>query len=344
MTAPVVNRLREQCPDLRVTLRSTAPADKLAEHFRAPFEHANVSLDLGMAMNDALSVDADASYDYYRSLHGRWSEVVSNAAADLEALSPSLLLGNIPYLSLAAAARIGVPSAALCCLHWADIFRHYCHDRVDAAAIEGQIREAYGTAASFLAPAPSMPMRGLGNVSGIGPIARVGRDCSEALRRMLGLPGDVRLALMSLGGFPFDVDVSRWPRLPGWRVLAGMRVNGEHPDVVAVDGLSLSYIDLFASVDAIVTKLGYGTVAEAAVNGRPVLYLPRDGWPEEPWLARWLAEHGRCMRLPVAALMSGAFVSILNALTALPAPRCPAPSGVEDAAGALHALLGASRD
>lgn len=339
MTAPVVNRLGELAPDLRVTIRTATPHAKLIEHFHVPFEHVAMPLDLGMAMTDALSVDRDASYAYYRSLHSRWPEVVAGAADDLAALEPTLLLGNIPYVSLAAAARIGVPAVAMCCLHWADIFRHYCHDRGDARVIEGQIREAYASAAVFLAPAPSMPMPDLPNVSAIGPLARVGRDRAAAIRRTLGLPESTRLALMSLGGVPFSVDIGRWPRLPGWCVLAGMAVAGEHPDVVSIDRLDLPYIDVFASADVIITKLGYGTVAEAAVNARPVLYVPRDGWPEEPCLEQWLGEHGRCMCMPVAVLMSGTFAPTMEALVAIAAPPSPPPSGTEEAARHLERLI-----
>lgn len=332
MTAPVVNRLRELSPGLRVTLRSAASRHKLDEHFREGFHHIDTALDLGMAMHDALSVNRDASYAYYSGLHRRWHHAVDEAAADLQRLAPDLLLGNIPYLSLAGAARAGIPSMALNCLNWADIFRHYCHDRGDAAAIEGQIRDAYDAAAVFLAPAPSMPMPGLQRRVSIGPIARVGRGSGDEIRERLGVDRGTKLALLSLGGFGFDLDLGRWPRLPGWRVLTGMPVRGEHPDVVAVDRLDLAYIDLFASVDAVVTKLGYGTVAEAAVNGRPVLYVPRDGWPEEPCLADWLSEHGRCVAMPLASLMSGNIVPILEDLSERAAPARPLPSGIDEAA------------
>jgi hypothetical protein len=50
------------------------------------------------------------------------------AAEELAALRPTVLLGNIPYLSIAAAAHAGIPAVAFCCLHWGEIFRHYCAD------------------------------------------------------------------------------------------------------------------------------------------------------------------------------------------------------------------------
>lgn len=339
MTAPVVNRLRQLRPDLRVTVRSAASRHKLEEHFRGRFDHIPKALDLGMAMHDALSVNRDASYAYYSELHGRWSDVLAEAESALSALSPTALLSNIPYVPIAAAARLGVPAAALCCLHWADIFRHYCRDRVDASVIEGQIREAYAAAAVFLAPAPSMPVHDLGNVVAIGPIARTGVDRASWIRDRLGLGSDVRLALLSLGGFAVDLDVSRWPALPGWCVIAGMPIRGEHPNVVAAERIDLPYVDVFASVDAVITKLGYGTVAEAAVNGKPVLYVPRDDWPEQVWLARWLGEHGRCMECPLEALVSGNLSWWLTPLIGRATPPRPAATGIDEAARALDALL-----
>ncbi len=48
--------------------------------------------------------------------------------------------------------------------------------------------------------------------------------------------------------------------------------------------LRLSVMDVLGSRDAILGKPGYGTFAEAACNGKPVLYVSRGDWPEEPAL------------------------------------------------------------
>jgi UDP:flavonoid glycosyltransferase YjiC (YdhE family) len=184
-----------------------------------------------------------------------------------------------------------------------------------------------------------MPMTDLGNLREVSPLGRRGVPRRPELLAALGAPADTRLALLSLGGFGFDIDVSAWPRLPGWRVISGMALRGRHPDVIALDSLPLTYIDVFASVDAVISKLGYGTVAEAAINGVPVLYTPRDGWPEEPFLADWLDRHGRAAVVCGEDLHAGAIVPLLEALAARSAPRPVEPTGAEEAAAIVAELF-----
>lgn len=332
MTAPVLNRIGQLRPDLDIVVRSPAPERLLREHITVPFERIAAELDFGMAMRDALAIDVDTSLRRYRELHRRWRAAVASAADELAALSPTLLLANVPYLSLAAAERAGVPSVALCCLNWADIFEHYCGDEPDAASIVGEMRAAYASARMFMTPEPAMPMPGLGNLGSIGPIARRGNERSAEIRTRLGLAESTILVLLSLGGVPFRIDVSRWPRLEGMHVIAAMDVDGRHPDVTLEPALGIVHIDLMASSSVVITKPGYGTVSEAAVNGVPVLYVTRDGWPEEPYLVGWLHRHGRCNELPRADLVEGSLLEAVAKILKQPAPAAAEPTGVESAA------------
>ncbi|MEO8136806.1 MAG: hypothetical protein ABI831_22880 [Betaproteobacteria bacterium] len=337
MTAPVLNAVGAARPDVRLTIRSSAPERVLREHVQVPFELVSSTSDFGMFMRGALEVDADASYRKYSELHSRWDAAVGAGAESLEALAPTLLLANVPYLSLAAASRANVPAIALCCLNWADIFEHYCSDGRESQAIAVQMRDAYRSADVFLAPEPAMLMPGLPNLIRIGPIARLGRRRADEIRRALQLDETIALALLSLGGVPFRIDVATWPRLQGWHVLAAMEVAGAHPDVSAADALPMPHIDLLASCDALVTKPGYGTTAEAGVNGVPMLYVSRDGWPEESTLVAWLERVGRCAALPAAALREGSFLFALERVreNQTPAPVPPTPDGIEAAAALL---------
>jgi len=332
MTAPVLNRIGELRPDVRITVRSSAPERLLREHMGVDFEWVASDLDFGMVMRNALEIDVEASLPRYRALHDRWDAHVNAAASQLAALAPTLLLANVPYLSLAAAERARVPAAAMCCLNWAEIFAHYCADRPGSGAIIDQMLSAYGSASVFMAPEPAMPMRGLENVRPIGPIGRRGKDLGAAIRRQLDLDLETHLVLLSLGGVPFRIDVSRWPRLEGLHVIVAMDVDGSHPDVTPAALLGMGHIDLLASSATVITKPGYGTVAEAAVNAVPVLHVSRDGWPEEPHLVRWLERHGRCEELPLPSLAEGRFAEAVQRIIDRPAPMRPQPTGVEEAA------------
>ena len=136
-TAPVVNELARRIPGLRITLRSAAPAAFLKQRFHCEFRHIPAALDFGMAMVDAVEVDVARSLAAYRAYHKDWEDKVARAADEMRALQPDLLFANVPYLSLAAAQAAKVPAVAMCCLNWADIYRHYAPDDADSRAIHG---------------------------------------------------------------------------------------------------------------------------------------------------------------------------------------------------------------
>jgi hypothetical protein len=338
-TAPVVNALAERIPGLRVTLRSGAPNEVLARRFHCDFTLISKALDFGMEMVDAVAVRVEESAGLYRDFHRDWKGKVAREAEDMAALAPDLLFANVPYLSLAAAASAGIPAVAMCSLNWADIYAHYCRDRPEAPEIHSQMLAAYNSAACFLRPLPGMPMENLANSRPIGPIARLGRNRRAEIEARLGISPADRLVLIAMGGIAFRLPLDSWPRISGvrWVVLSSWQVC--HPDAVELESLEMDFADVLASCDALLTKPGYGSFAESACNGVPVLYLDRKDWPEAPYLVEWLKRHGRCMEVERAALEQGAIAAQLEALWALPPTAPVEPAGIAQAADYLRDLL-----
>lgn len=338
-TAPVVNALAGRLPNLRVTLRSGAPHAVLAMRFQCDFTLIPKALDFGMEMVDAVAVNVEKSAGVYRDFHHDWKGKVAREAENMAAIAPDLLFANVPYLSLAAAASAGIPSVAMCSLNWADIYLHYCHYRPEAPEIHRQMLAAYNSAAYFLKPMAAMPMEDLANARTIGSIARLGKNRRAELDALLGLAPTDRLVLIAMGGIAFSLPMDSWPRIPGvrWVVLASWQVN--HPDTVNLESLDMDFTDVLASCDALLTKPGYGSFAEAACNGIPVLYLDRKDWPEAPYLVEWLKRQGRCVEVARTALEQGAIAAPLEALWALPPTAPVKPEGIEQAADLLQNLL-----
>ncbi|KAB2921313.1 MAG: hypothetical protein F9K30_14695, partial [Dechloromonas sp.] len=125
IAAPVLNALAEQVPGLRLTLRSGLPPAKLRQRIRPPFELLAGSSDFGYVMVDATHIDRAASAAAYRQAHAGWTQRVAAEAGFLADLQPDLVLTNVSYLPLAAAAQAGIPAASLCSLNWADLFAHF---------------------------------------------------------------------------------------------------------------------------------------------------------------------------------------------------------------------------
>lgn len=336
ITAPVINALAERLPGLRLTLRTELPEAKLRQRIRADFRRIEAATDFGYVMIDATHIDLPASAAAYRRAHADWPGRVAAEAAFLKTLAPDLVLSNVSYLPLAGAARAGLPALALCSLNWADLFGHFFGHERWAPAIHTEMLAAYNSAEAFLRVTPGMAMPTLEGLTDIGPIAAIGH------RHDLGLGSD-KAVLVALGGIAHRLPVERWPRLPGIRWLVAADWNCRHPDAIALESFGLSFTDLLASVDVIVTKPGYGTFTEAACNGTPVLYQLREDWPEQACLIDWLRNNARCAEVDAEQLQNGDIGDALAALWRQAAPVLPEASGATQAAELLAARLSALR-
>jgi len=279
-------------------------------------------------MIDATTINLDASANAYRQAHADWPTRVADEARFLACLKPDLVLTNVSYLPLAGAAAAGMPALSLCSLNWADLFEHYFGDQPWAKPIHGEMLAAYRSAQAFLRVTPGMAMEALDNIQPIGPIAALGT------RHDLGLNGD-KAILIAMGGVAHRLPVENWPRLPGVRWLVPNEWNCRHPDAMAGESFSLGFTDLLCSVDAVITKPGYGTFTEAACNGTPVIYQRRDNWPEQDCLIDWLIENNRSAEIEVEKLVSGRLTAAIDCvLNQTPAPA-PKADGIVQATMAI---------
>ncbi|HEX5801547.1 MAG TPA: hypothetical protein VFY24_00875 [Azospira sp.] len=338
-TGPVLGALAARLPGLQLTIRSGLPTGQLRLRIGHPFRHIEGSSDVSFLMHDATRVDRDASAAAYRAAHADWPAKVAAEADFLAALAPDLVLANVSALPLAGARAAGLPAAAMCSLNWADQFAFLFAGEPWAAPIHVQLQAAYAGADCFLRCLPAMAMPALPRVVDLPPIARVGRADRAVLAAAIGAEADSeRLVLVGLGGIGFALPVAAWPRTPGIRWLVRGPLAAPRPDVTDYGRLGWHFSDLLASVDAVVTKPGYGMFVESAAAGTPLLYLRRDDWPEQDALIDWLAAEAVCAELAADDFASGEFVPQLAALWRQPRRRVAA-DGAAVAAGQLLALL-----
>ncbi len=341
MTAPAVAALMARRADLNVTLLSALPEAWLRQRFPMVGAVRPEDLDVGLEMASPLDVDTAGSAARYKAFHAGWPQRVADASNRLAALRPDLVLANVPYLALAAAAKAGIPCAGLSSLNWLSVYRTYFGNRPEAPQILAEITEAYRAADLFLRCAPALPMPELPNVRDVGPVASVGQGRHDAILNHLGLPPKRRLAVVALGGrFPTPRSIRSWPVIANTQWLVPADWPLERADLTPLPQLeNWRFADIVASADLLLTKPGYGLITEAACAGTPVLFLRRGDWPEEPGLAAWLHRWGKAHEISRADFDAGDFAKPAADLLASPRQVPILPTGNTQAAKALDALL-----
>ena len=334
--APILTRLAERNPGTRLTLRTEIDPLICAQFFAIPFEIGPPPPDPNMRMRGPLDVDSDGLFADYVSLFENWDSVLDADSAVLASLSPDLLVTNIAVASIASAKAVSLPTAAICSLNWADVFDAYCGDRDGSGEIFERMTAIYSLADLFLQLSPHLPMDWLPAPRSVGPVARTGIDRRDALRACRQADFYV---LASMGGIPGLHSALDLPRLPGvvWITPPDWKI--ERADVISRRGLDIDFIDLMRSVDAIVTKAGYGSVTEAACNGTRILYTDRTNWCETPVLEEWMKVNCTALKVAREDLQSGAFGPALATLLAVPSSPAIEITGVVEAVTALEEFL-----
>ncbi|MFA7282371.1 MAG: hypothetical protein WC100_19975 [Sterolibacterium sp.] len=337
-TAPVLNALHAALPELHLTLRSGLAHERLMMRIQAPFEFISGTADFGFVMRNALDIDLVASAARYRERHRNWQDAVDHEAEFLRQQKPDLVFSNVSYLPLAGAASAGIPAVAMCSLNWADLFLHYFGQETWATALHADMLHAYRSADAFLRVTPGMPMPSLHNLHAIGPIADVQFPRREKIAGRLNLPVSARWVLIALGGVDHPLPISAWPRLPNVYWLAPGSGQAGRDDIRTFDA-SLPFAEVLASVDALITKTGYGSFVEAACHGIPMLYLRRPDWPEEECLIDWGLDNNRAAEITRAAADSGDLAESLEQIWHATLPPRPQATGIQQACRQLVQLL-----
>ncbi len=339
----LAHALRRHWPDLRITLVATVDPAFLRERMPTPVEVLPLAMDVPLPMDGPLRVQWEAGLAAYCDFDAEHERHLAAQRALLASLAPDLVLADIPWLPLTAARELGMPAVALCCLNWLDILAESPVGPRLPEQLAQHMRDAYDGAELFLRPAPSMPMAWLRRGRDIGPIAAVHPRDPAGLRRRLGVPAEVRLVLMQFGGAGSLQPPSTLPLPPKTLLLTPVPALAERPDTRLIGPAAgpgaPTVTEVLASCDAIITKPGYGTFAEAACHGVPVLSVPRGDWPEEPHLETWLMRQVPCRNLPLADFLAGRVAEPLaELLTAGAAQPVPA-TGLDEAVELLSPWL-----
>lgn len=342
-TIEVLRALRRRRPDLDYWIRTPAPRWFFDFNLGDPFCHASCRLDVGAVQTSSLEVDPQASLAAYADLLSGREALIDGEVAALGALSPALVFADIPALAFDVAARLGVPGVAMTNFSWDWIYADYVRDFPVHRWLVDDLRESYGQASLLL----RLPMHGdLGTfpvIRDIPLVARRARIGREEVRRRLGLPARRRVVLLSFGGI--GLTLGNVPDIPGVTFVAAQSIAaGAAPCRVVSTGeleaAGARYEDLVGASDAVMTKPGYGIVAECIANGTAIVYTPRGRFAEYDVLVEGIRRSLPHARLGNADLYAGRWRAALEEAFAAESPAAGiAVNGAEVAAGILSDLL-----
>ena len=301
----LIRVLLERDSGLRIFVRTSAPQWLFAVA-GVRINYKALDADIGMVQRDSITMDVSETARRAAAFYGSFERRADEEAALLKSEDIDLVLGDIPPLAHAAAARAGVRSIAIGNFTWDWIYEYYETFERDAPGVIQTIREAYALADRAL----RLPLHGgfatFASVVDIPLVARRSARAREETRRMLNVPGDRPFVLASFGGYGLDVAYDEIARREHLSVLA---------PAVALPP-PLAYQDLVAAADVVLTKPGYGIISECVANGTPMLYTSRGAFAEYDVFVAGMPRILRCRFMPQDDVRAGRWRAHVDALLA----------------------------
>ena len=340
---PVLNELGRRRPDLAVVLRTNVPRSFFESRLNLPWEPSPSQPDVGCVQHGPITMDWPATWQTHRAFHETWGSRLRGEVEAIRQARADLVIGNIPYLAMAAGAAAGLPTVAVASLNWAEVLREHLspHEPWQQSILE-QIGRAYAQATLLLRIAPGLPMGAFPNVKDIGPIADPLPAERNRLRKLLQIDSQDALILVAFGGIRLEaLPFAQMESMADIQFLIDGPVPGGSRRLHSIAGLPLRFSTLLSSVDTIMTKPGYGTVIEAVAVNTPVVYVRRYNFADEQPIVDYLHRYGRGVELTREDFEEARWEPVLRQALALPQPASqpPTPTGSIEAAAILESFL-----
>jgi hypothetical protein len=352
----VINAILAKRPETRIGVRTAAPRWLFDLTVKGKVTFSTLECDTGVVQVDALTVDEADSIRRASSFH---SDLVTRAASEtrsLRELGAGLIVGDIPPLAFAVGAAAGIPSIGLGNFTWDWIYADYPRVRL-APSLLPAIRGAYAKASMALRLPMSGGFESFSNVKDIPFIARHAGRSRDEVCKLLKLPADKPIVLMSFGAYGLQgLDTDVLSRFKKYTVIATANVplSRARKDAAAAErkgsfvsvneeamyDVGVRYEDLVGAAEVVVTKPGYGIIAESIANDTAILYTSRGHFPEYDVLVEEMPKYVRSAFISHDDLFNGKWESHLDKLLAQPKhKKKPEINGADVAADLLLKAL-----
>ncbi|OGV41361.1 MAG: hypothetical protein A2X46_16150 [Lentisphaerae bacterium GWF2_57_35] len=338
----VIAALNRLHPHIQVVLVSDLPVEFLKSRLNgAHNSYRQGSFDVGMVQRDSIRVDVAATLSRITDLYRHKKRLLEEERAFLKAEKIDLVVSDVPAIPIEAAHAAGLPAIAEANLSWDWIYEPFAENDPRWRPVVEQFQRGYALTRLLLKPPFSGPMSAFPTVKDIPLMASPGRSRRADLMALTGCRPDRKWILLSFTTLDWDEPtLRRVEQLDGYEFFTVRPLEWNRANIHAVDRQRIPFSDVLASVDAVVTKPGFGILSECVVNRKPIVYADRADFIEYPVLVEAIERYCKNVHIPSEQLYRGELAPALRAIETRPEPvETLAAGGAEIAAEAMADFL-----
>jgi L-arabinokinase len=294
-----------------------------------------------MVQTDSLELDLAATLESCGALYENLHEIIERETIFVRDQQIRLIVGDVPPLCFEIAARANIPSVAIGNFSWSWIYRLYSPEYPGFLPLADQMKNFCTKATVALTLPYSCNMDDFPRKEPIPWIARTSALTKKEARARFQLSDSAIIVLLSFGGLGLNrLPWDKLEQLHDFLFITTGESKKQQGKVLVLPETQRQYEDLVRAVDLIVTKPGYGIVADAIAHQLPILYTDRGEFPEYSFLVQARNDLTTAEFIPQTELLSGNIQTYLRRLVEKN-PNWPRVScdGARIAADKILALL-----
>ena len=303
----VIRTLNRLYPQLEVDVVSVLPSNFL--HNRIGHAGNNIrpeSFDVGMVQKDSIQVDVPATLECIEQLHARREELIEREISYLKERRVALVVVDIPALPLEAAELAGVPRMAIGNFGWDWIYSGFIQQDLRWERIADSFRNAYTKTDLLLRLPFSEPMRAFPVIEDIPIVASPGISRRKEISDLFDCDTGKKWILVSFTSLNWrDEALDRIERIREYEFFTVYPLAWQRGNIHAVRREQIPFSDVIASVDAVLSKPGFGILSDCAVNGKPLIFADRSDFAEYFILESSIKKYLKYVHIPMDTLYRG---------------------------------------
>ena len=251
-----------------------------------------------------------------------------------------VVVADIPAIPIEAAAGLGIPSLAVGNFSWDWIYEGLCARDPRWGEVVEAFREGYARTGLLLRLPFSPAMESFPRREDIPLVAAAGRSRRKEIARITGCDPGRKWVLLSFTTLEWGAEaLARVGEIEDCAFFTVLPLRWESPNLHALERERVPFSDVVASVDAVVSKPGFGILSDCVVNRKPLVYAERSDFREYPVLEEAVGRYLRNVHIPAAELYRGNLRPFLDRLERRPEPAERLTGGGADIAAARIAQL-----
>jgi len=325
----IIRAVNALYPQVTVHIISDLPpafVSHLTDPARNPFRRA--SFDAGMVQQDSIRVDIDATLVRIEQLYSQRPELVAQEVAYLKQNAIALVVADIPALPIESAALLGIPRLAVGNFGWDWIYSDFLSRDPRWEPIVDVFREEYAKTDLLLRLPFCEEMKVFPRVEDIPLVASPGHCRRMEISNLTGCDPRKRWVLLSFTTLSWNEDaLDVVGRIEDYEFFTVRPLQWRRRNIHPLDRERVTFSDVVASVDAVVSKPGYGIVSDCIVNQKPLIYAERSDFLEYEILEAAIRRYLKHAHIPATDLYGGNLRECLDRIWENPDPRTSLPMG-----------------